>query len=123
MTLVKSSSGALAPGRPLRLEQEFTVTVEELEEIDSSPWLLEASRDSYRIPRKPLEATRKIKKLRKKQDRCLAAKASRQEKGSKGPKKPPRKDRYFNFCQMSCNGATTFYDHKKFKFHRNRVAT
>ena len=117
-----SSCGALVPSRPFGLEQVVRVTVEEPDDLNSSPLLLEAQKSTYRIPRKPLEATRTIKKLRKKQDRCLADKANRQEKGRKGPKKPPRKDRYCKICDISCNSATTFYDHKKSKGHRNRLA-
>ena len=117
-----SSSGALVPSRPLGLEEQVKVTVEEPDDVFSSPLLLEPRNSTYRIPRKPLQAPRTIKKLRKKQDRCLADKASRQEKGRKGPKKPPRKDRYCRVCEISCNSATTFYDHKKSKGHRNRLA-
>ena len=117
----KTSSRALVPSCPLGLEEVYKVSVEEPEDLDSSPLLLEAPK-SYRIPRKPLGAERTIKKLRKKQDRCLAAKASRQEKVGKGPKKPPRKDRYCKVCQISCNSAATFYDHKNSKGHRNKVA-
>ena len=116
------SSGALVPSRPCGLEQVVKVTVEEPDDFHSSPLLIEASRNNYRIPRKPLGPNRTIKKLRKKQDRCLADKASRQEKKGKGPKKPPRKDRYCKICDISCNSATTFYDHKRSKGHRNRLA-
>lgn len=121
----RESSQALVPSRFDKLEKFIKVTVEEPEDHIQSLAIEGPSQDRYRIPRTSPPPARKIKKLRKKQGRCLESKARKAEKTENiknKVKKPARKHRYCKVCDVSCNSAATFYDHKQSKGHKNKVA-
>jgi hypothetical protein len=70
-------------------------------------------------PRAPA-AERTIKRLRDMPAKALADRVARSERSK--PKRVPKNQRFCKLCQLSCNGAETFYDHIHSKGHQNRRA-